>query len=251
MQTMGGRKDRIMPLVVDAHNHVGRRPGAVQTGPDLVARMASVGVDRGVIFPFVEGSFTNDAVREAALACPGRLVPYCAVNPWNPDAVVEMRRCVTEWGFRGLKLHPTLNGFHLSDPRLVDPLFEEAASLGIPVIAHGASDLYNSPPEFAEMARRHPRVRLLMAHMGFFWSVDQAIGYAGALPNLILETSRAPIFEITAAVKALGPDKVVWGTDSPFVDYEWEFRKMARCSADRAVVERVVGGTMAELLGLG
>ena len=239
-----------MPLVVDAHNHVGIRPGAAQTGPELVAKMDAAGVDRAVIFPFVEGNFTNDAVREAALACPSRLIPYCAVNPWQADAVTELRRCVLEWGFKGLKLHPTINGFHLSDPRLVDPLFEEAAALFIPIIAHGASDLYNSPPEFAEMARRHPKVRLLMAHMGFFWSVDQAIAYAKTLPNLLLETSRAPIFEIATAVRELGPDKVVWGTDSPFVDYEWEFRKMERCSPDKFIYDRVVGGTMAELLRL-
>ncbi|MGI4744500.1 MAG: amidohydrolase family protein [Janthinobacterium lividum] len=239
-----------MTLIVDAHNHVGVRPGARQSGPDLVAKMDTAGIDRAVIFPFVEGNFDNQAVRDAALACPNRLIPYCGVNPWQPDAASEFRRCVSEWNFRGLKLHPTINGFHLSDPVLVDPLFEEAASLGVPVIVHGASDLLNSPPEFAEMARRHPRVRLLMAHMGFFWSVDQAISYAKALPNLILETSRAPIFEIATAVRELGPDKVVWGTDSPFVDYEWEFRKMERCTTDRAVYERVVGGTMSEILGL-
>ncbi len=239
-----------MPLVVDAHNHIGSRPGAMQDGPELVAKMDAAGVDRAIIFPFVEGNFTNDAVKMAVEACPRRLVPYCAVNPWQPDAVSELRRCISEWGFRGLKLHPTINGFHLSDPRLVDPLFEEAEGLGIPVIAHGASDLYNSPPEFAEMARRFPRVRLFMAHMGFFWSVDQAIAYARELPNLYLEASRAPIFEIATAVRELGPDKVVWGTDSPFVDYEWEFRKMERCSPDHAVYQRVVGGTMAEILNL-
>lgn len=239
-----------MPLVIDAHNHIGARPGAQQSGADLVAKMDQAGVARAVMFPFVEGNFTNEAVRVALDEHPDRLIPYCAVNPWQQDAVAELRRCVTEWGFKGLKLHPTINGFHLSNPTLVDPLFEEAEGLGIPIIVHGASDLYNAPPEFAEMARRFPRVKLLMAHMGFFWSVDQAIGYAKAIPNLYLETSRAPIFEIATAVRELGPGRVVWGTDSPFVDYEWEFRKMERCSPDRAVYDLVVGGTMAEILQL-
>ncbi len=239
-----------MPLVIDAHNHIGTRPGAHQSGADLVAKMDQAGVTKGVMFPFVEGNFTNQAVKVAADEFPDRLIPYCAVNPWQSDAVAEMRRCVTEWSFKGLKLHPTLNGYHLSDATLVDPLFEEAESLGIPIIVHGASDLYNAPPEFAEMARRFPRVKLLMAHMGFFWSVDQAIGYAKELPNLYLETSRAPIFEIATAVRELGPGRVIWGTDSPFVDYEWEFKKMERCSFDRAVYDLVVGGTMAEILHL-
>lgn len=239
-----------MSIVIDAHNHIGTRHGATQTGADLVAKMDGTGVAKAVIFPFVEGNFTNDAVKTAYDQFPERLIPYCAVNPWQPDAAAEVRRCVRDWGFKGLKLHPTINGYHLADPGLVNPLFEEAGDLGIPIIVHGASDLYNAPPEFAEMARRFPRVKLLMAHMGFFWAVDQAIAYAKELPNLYLETSRAPIFEIATAVRALGPGKVIWGTDSPFVDYEWEFRKMERCSPDKAVYDLVVGGTMAEILDI-
>ncbi len=237
-----------MAMIIDAHNHIGTRPGASQTGADLVAKMDQAGVAKSVIFPFVEGNFTNDAVKTAYDEFPDRLVPYCAVNPWQPDAAAEVRRCVSDWKFKGLKLHPTINGFHLADPILVDPLFEEAGDLGIPIIVHGASDLYNAPPEFAEMARRFRRVKLLMAHMGFFWSVEQAINYAKEIPNLYLETSRAPIFEIATAVLKAGAGKVIWGTDSPFVDYEWEFKKMERCSPDKAAYDRVVGGNIAEIL---
>lgn len=237
-----------MAMIIDAHNHIGTRPGASQTGADLVAKMDQAGVAKSVVFPFVEGNFTNDAVKAAYDEFPDRLVPYCAVNPWQPDAAAEVRRCVSDWKFKGLKLHPTINGFHLADPILVDPLFEEAGDLGIPIIVHGASDLYNAPPEFAEMARRFPRVKLLMAHMGFFWSVEQAINYATEIPNLYLETSRAPIFEIATAVLKAGAGKVIWGTDSPFVDYEWEFKKMERCSPDKAAYDRVVGGNIAEIL---
>jgi predicted TIM-barrel fold metal-dependent hydrolase len=100
------------------------------------------------------------------------------------------------------------------------------------------------------MAARFPNVPLLMAHMGFFWSVDQAISFAREFPNLYLETSRAPIFEIQTAVRALGPDKVIWGTDSPFVDYEWEFRKMERATGDSEGYSKIVGGNIARLLKL-
>lgn len=239
-----------MALVIDAHNHLGTRPGASQTGAELVAKLDATGVDKAVMFPFVEGNFTNDPIREAHQQFPDRLIPFCAVNPWRPDAADEVRRCVTEWGFRGLKLHPTINGFHLADPLLVDPLFAVADELGIPVIVHGASDLWNAPPEFALMAARFPNVPLLMAHMGFFWAVDQAIAFARQYPNLYLETSRAPIFEIQTAVRELGPDKVIWGTDSPFVDYEWEFRKMERATDDPEGYAKIVGGNIARLLGI-
>jgi uncharacterized protein len=239
-----------MSIIIDAHTHVGTRHAASQSGAELVDKLDAVGAQKAVMFPFVEGNFTNDEIKVAYDEFPDRLIPYCAVNPWQPDAVAEFRRCVTEWSFKGLKLHPTINGYHLSDPALVNPLFEEAESFGVPIIVHGASDLLNSPPEFAEMARRFPRVKLLMAHMGFFWSVDQAIEYARDIPNLYLETSRAPIFEVTNAVRELGPDRVIWGTDAPVVDYEWEFKKMERCTPDKAIYNRVMGGTMADILGL-
>jgi predicted TIM-barrel fold metal-dependent hydrolase len=237
-----------MGLIIDAHNHLGDRPGARQTGAELVAKLDNAGVDKAVVFPFVEGNFTNDFVKEAFEQFPERLIPYCAVNPWERNSVDVVRQCITEWGFKGLKLHPTINGYHLADPELVDPLFKLADELNFPIIVHGASDLYNSPPEFALMAMRFPRVKLMMAHMGFFWSVDQAISFAGQFENLYLETSRAPIFEVQTAVRRLGPHKVIWGTDSPFVDYEFEFRKMERSTPDKDGYASIVGGNIARLL---
>ncbi|PTE08168.1 amidohydrolase family protein [Mesorhizobium helmanticense] len=239
-----------MSLIIDAHNHLGDRPGARQTGAELVAKLDAAGVDKAVVFPFVEGNFTNDFVKDAYDQFPDRLIPYCAVNPWERDAADTVRHCITQWGFKGLKLHPTINGFHLADPELVDPLFKVADELGFPIIVHGASDLFNSPPEFAMMAARFPRVPLMMAHMGFFWAVDQAISFASQFENLYLETSRAPIFEIQTAVKRLGPHKVIWGTDSPFVDYEFEFKKMERSTQDREGYASIVGGNIARLLKL-
>lgn len=240
-----------MAMIIDAHNHAGPRYGAGQTGEELVAKLDQTGVEKAVIFPFVEGTFTNDVIHEYAVQYPERLIPFCAVNPWDADrAVSELRRCVERLGFKGVKLHPTIHGYHLADHGLVDPVFEAARELRIPVICHGASDLFNTPIEFAEMARTFPEVPLLMAHMGFFWSVEQAIEMSRSLPNLYLETSRAPIFEIAKAVKELGPEKVIWGTDSPFVDYEWEFKKMVRAADSQEGYEWIVGGNMARILGL-
>ena len=118
------------------------------------------------------------------------------------------------------------------------------------VICHGASDLYNAPPEFARIALRFPEVPLLMAHSGTFWSHEQAIEVAREVPNIYLETARVPVFEVAQSVRELGPEKVVWGTDSPFVDYEMEFTKMRRTAGSDAAYEMVVGGNLARLLGL-
>ncbi|MET8352532.1 hypothetical protein [Micromonospora sp. NPDC005206] len=46
------------------------------------------------------------------------------------------------------------------------------------------------------------------------------------------------------------PGPVVWGTDSPFVDYEMEFTKMRRVAGSDAAHEMVFGGNLARILGL-
>jgi len=238
-----------MTLIIDAHNHIGDRHAATQTGVELVAKLDVAGVDRAVIMPFVEGTFDNSVIDREAAAFPGRLIPFCSVNPWDRGlAVEEIRHCVEDLGFKGLKLHPTIHGYRLGDHGLMDPIFSAARDLGIVVTSHGASDLYNNPAEFAEMARSYPEVPLLMVHMGVFWLTDLAIEKASEHLNLFLDTSRAPIFEIAQAVREAGPEKVIWGTDSPFVDYEWEFKKMSRVSDSREAYELVVGGNIARLL---
>lgn len=237
-----------MSPIVDAHNHIGVRHGAAQSGLELLTKMDAVGVEMAVILPFVEGTVDNSVIAREAATDPDRLIPFCSVNPWDgEDAIAEMRHCVEELGFKGVKLHPTLHGYRLGDHGLVDPVFAAARDLGIIVTSHGASDLYNNPAEFSAMAGAFPEVPLLMVHMGYFWETDLAIEMSGKHRNLYLDTSRAPIFEIMQAIREIGPEKVIWGTDSPFVDYQLEFTKMSRIQ-DPAAYELVIGGNITRLL---
>lgn len=110
-------------LKIDAHSHVGEG-AAVWTGQQVVERMDTMGVDKTVIFPFTEGYFNNDLIPQYVEEYPDRLIPFAAVNPWNThEAADELERCYRN-GFKGVKLHPTLCGFRLSDKKLVNPLFE-------------------------------------------------------------------------------------------------------------------------------
>jgi predicted TIM-barrel fold metal-dependent hydrolase len=237
-------------VIIDAHNHLGIRLGAQQDAAQLVAKMDRAGVDRAVCFPFVEGNFTNDPVRKAVEQFPDRIIPFCAVNPWGPGAREELRACVDGFGAKGVKLHPTLHGYRLSDAEVTDPVVEVIDEFGLVIICHGGSDLYNSPAEFAIFTARYPNIRVLMAHSGMFWLNDEAIEVAKQRRNLFLETSRVPVFEVARSVAAIGADRVVFGTDSPFVDYESEVTKLRRAVPDEEDFKQVAGGNLAKLLGL-
>lgn len=234
-------------LKIDVHSHVGKG-AAVWSGQDVVNRMDTMKVDKTVIFPFTEGYFNNDKIMEYVGENPDRLIPFCAVNPWNEQqAVDELESCLKK-GFKGVKLHPTLCGFPLSNQKLVNPIFEVVESYGAAVIVHGSADLYNCPLEFDRMARRFPKVPLIMAHSGFFWEWELAIELALENENLYLETSRVPGFETGKIIEKLGGSKVIWGTDGPFCDYEWEFNKIKRYAKNETEFEAIMGGTIKGLL---
>lgn len=235
-------------LKIDAHTHVGRG-AAVWTGQDTVDRMDTMNVDKTIIFPFTEGYFNNDEIMGFVNEHPDRLIPFCAVNPWNEQAAVdELEKCLKS-GFKGVKLHPTLCGFPLSNKKLVNPLFEVVEACGGVVIVHGSADLYNCPLEFDRMARRFPKVPLIMAHCGFFWEWELAIELAMENDNLYLETSRVPGFETSKVIDKLGGEKVIWGTDGPFCDYEWEFKKIERYAKNESEFDKIMGGTILSLIG--
>lgn len=239
-----------MTRTIDAHNHIGTRHGESQTGDELVARLDAAGVDLACIFPFVEGEFSNDDVDRAMAEHPSRFVPFLAVNPWTQDAAVSEVHRRADQGYKGLKLHPTLHGYHLSDLGLTGPVLDAARERGLVVICHGASDLRNAPPEFALTAAAYPEIPFLMAHSGTFWSHGQAIRLAEDLPNLYLETSRVPTFEVAESVRILGPEKVIWGTDSPYVNYTVEYEKMAHVTRSQEGRDLVLGGNLLRLLGM-
>ena len=236
-------------LKIDAHSHAGE--GAAKwSGQQVVDRMDTIGVDKTVIFPFTEGFFHNEDIPKYVAENPDRLIPFCSVNPWNfHTAADELEKCYKE-GFKGLKLHPTLCGFRLSDHKLVDPLFEITQTYGGVIIVHGSADLYNCPLEFDRMARRFPKVPLLMAHCGFFWEWELAIELAMENDNLYLETSRVPGFETSKIIEKLGAEKVIWGTDGPFCDYEWDYKKIERYAKTEHDFDMIMGGNIANLLKL-
>ena len=66
---------------------------------------------------------TNDFVAGCARAHPEAFVGFASVDPLKGDAaVVELERAVRELGLRGLKLHPTAQGFRPDDRARVPDL---------------------------------------------------------------------------------------------------------------------------------
>lgn len=76
-----------------------------------------------------------DAMREARNAHPGRLLPFVALDPNNPEMETIFRKAFSkEYGFHGVKIYPLL-GYLPNHPKLME-VFEVCEAFDIPVTTH-------------------------------------------------------------------------------------------------------------------
>src|SRR5690606_35688561 len=72
-------------------------------------------------------------------------------------------------GLELFKVNVQVGGFHVTDP-LLDEAWGVVAEAGTPVVLHAGSgpvpNEFTGPGPVAELLRRHPRLTLVIAHMG-------------------------------------------------------------------------------------
>jgi predicted TIM-barrel fold metal-dependent hydrolase len=74
---------------------------------------------------------TNDALAEIVRRHPDRVIGMASVDLFRPmEGVRELRRCVKQFGFKGLRLLPWLWGLPPDDRRYY-PLYAECVELGV------------------------------------------------------------------------------------------------------------------------
>jgi predicted TIM-barrel fold metal-dependent hydrolase len=104
--------------IIDSHTHLMTKPFQYLQGlpvNEFVDLMDEAEISVSVIFTLIglirDFRAHNDELAEVVATYPDRLVGLGSVNPWYGDeAVEEVRRCFTELGFAGLKLHPWFTG---------------------------------------------------------------------------------------------------------------------------------------------
>ena len=214
--------------IVDADCHISPVEEGGHIGyEELIRRMDRCRVDQALVWltPVytrqIEAS--NAYVREAVKAHPDRLLGFGWADPrlGVEKAKDEVRRCIDEYGFFGVKLNGAQNDFFIDDPAIAMPVVEEIAKTGKLVAFHCGSDAYDKthPFRIAKIARRFPQMRILCVHMGGVRVPDlsqAAIELAQEHSNVTLIGSHASARAVLNAVRTLGADRVCFGSDTPF-----------------------------------
>jgi uncharacterized protein len=242
-------------VIIDAYNNVWEATGTSDyltaeefSATSMLADMDAAGVDMAVGCSLGQ-AIDNDFIARAVEAFPDRLVGFGQVTPRAADAVDEIDR-LAGLGLKGLKLHPTMHGYHFADHGLLDPIFEACRRNGLVILVNALDDPFCGPLAIEEISRGFPEVPVLIAHMGTIWNVMEALLVAERNERLYLETSGTQLLEVKMAYQRVGPDRIVMGTDWPGSDFELERMKLAKAIPDTADRTKVEGTNLARLLGL-
>jgi uncharacterized protein len=172
---------------------------------------------------------SNEDVYSAVQQFPDRLVGIASVNLFRPmEAVRELRHCVKDFGFKGLRIVQWLWNLPPTDRRYY-PLYAECIELDIPVclqVGHTGPLCPSEPgrpiPYIDEVALDFPELRIVCGHIGYPWTTEM-IAVATKHMNVFIDTSaytakRYPV-ELLDYMKKNGRKKVLFGTNYPMITH--------------------------------
>lgn len=214
----------------------------------ILDRMDAAGVDMAMVCSLAQ-RIENDFIISLQNDHPNRFIGFGQVMPQADDAIEEVHRLAAA-GIRGLKLHPSMHGYHVADHGLLDPVFRACAEHGMTVLINALDDAFCAPLAIEEIAKGHPDVPTIIAHMGAVWNVPEAIIVAERQPHVYLETSATLMSDVKRAYARLGADKILMGSEWPGSDFDLERMKIAKAISDEADRALVEGLNFARLLGI-
>jgi predicted TIM-barrel fold metal-dependent hydrolase len=171
-------------------------------------------------FPSPEDVTSGNDAMLAMCKAEGDLVRMLAtVNPnYTSHALEEIDRCVGR-GAVGVKLLASRR----ADDALLDPICERAAKHRLPVLHHiwqhrrreWPNQEISDGADLARLARRHPRVTFILAHIGGGGDYLHTFAAIREVKNIVADTSGSGVDRgmLDEAVAALGSQRLLWGSD--------------------------------------
>lgn len=247
-------------MLIDAHAHVGDSLfGVRQSVEGLLASMSEHDIAQAVLVPLRPPGYhlepENDRVAAAVEAYPNRFAGFARVDPWQGEAALrELRRALEDLGLVGLYLHPFEEQFAAND-EIVFPLVELLRDRGLPLLLAGGYPVFSHPSQIGDLARQFPEVTIIATHGGQInisgLLLADATRMLRANPNVIMETSgiyREDFIEDT--VNELGAERVVFGSNAPYMDQGFEAARIRLAHLDEATKDAIGGENIRHLCRL-
>jgi hypothetical protein len=226
-------------------------PDSVEAlGARWVAELDKHGVGKAAMIASLPGD--TDSVAKAVALNRSRFVGFFMLDPTREDALDDAARALDE-GLRTICLFPAMHRYYLHDER-VARVFELAAgrrggtvepiavfvhcgvlSVGIRKKLNLPSPFdmrFGNPLDLHGVALTHPGVSIVIPHFGA-GMLREALMLADCCPNVHLDTSSSNSWikytpgltleqVFRTALDVVGPDRLIFGTDSSFFPRGWQ-----------------------------
>lgn len=246
-------------MVIDFHTHLGTfAPGGSESIVEHAAGLRSVGVDRAAVSSVeaLRSSCTdhrkaNDDLAHVVKRYEEMYYPFAVVNPlFGRAACDEVRRAVEVLGMRGLKLHPWLQGFSVSQ-EYVHPVIETCVDLDLPVLFHDGTPPYGTPFQIADLARLYPEAQIVLGHSGLNDLWKNALKAALKYENVYLCLCGPPMLALQRMAECLPADRLLFGSD--FMGRNegtlvYRLQKILRLRISDADREQILSGTALRMM---
>jgi len=261
------RPDALDREIWDCHAHITsgpdgiEGPGRVEARVDwLLERADRVGIARVNVLmgtAWAEDPSpddlrkANDEVLAAIAHAPRRILGFVYVSPKHIRASLrEMDRCIGDGPMSGVKLWVAMRCHH---PEL-DPIVRKAVALNVPVLQHCYRRVAQIEPnesssaDLAVLAARHPDASFICAHADNDW--EQGIRQIRTLPNVMAEVSGSDPTAgfVEMAVRELGPDRVLFGSDAGPRGFGSQLAKVQSADLSDETKRMILGGNFRRLL---
>ena len=203
-----------------------------------------------------------------------RFVGFFMVDPTQPDAAAKASEAIAHGGLRAICLFPAMHRYSIQDDRATRLFDVAAATPGTAVFVHcgvlsvgvrkklglpSPFDIrFGNPLDLHAIALSHPLVPIIIPHFGA-GLFREALMVADLCPNVLLDTSSSnswikyvgltlpAVFRQALAV--VGPDRLLFGTDSSFFPrgwvgdvYEQQSSALDEIGASTEAREKILGG---------
>jgi len=253
-------------------------PGSAETLADRwIAELDRRKVARAALIASIPGD--EASVAAAVRRHPSRFVGFFMFNPAAGEVSSRLARALDDGALRGICLFPAMHGYKLDDER-VKEVFAVAAARGAIVFAHcgvltvGVRTKLGLPSPFdlrlgdplalAAVASRFSAVPVIIPHFGA-GMLREALMAAEQCENIHLDTSSSNSWikyhpgltlpeVFRRALDVLGPDRLLFGSDSSFFPRGWvkeiyaqQSAALGEISASADVCDRIFGDNFARL----
>ena len=203
---------------------------------------------------------SNDEVAAFVSEAPDRLVGIGSVNIARPmEAVREIRRCVKEFGFKGIRVLPWLWELPPTHARFY-PVFAECCELGVPFctqVGHTGplmpSDVGRPIPHIDQVAIDFPELIIVGGHVGYPWT-EETVAVATKHENVYIDTSAYTVKryppELVRFMTGHGRSKILFGSNWPMIAPAKCLEGLEALGLDDEAKALFLGGNAVRVFGL-